>query len=44
MQFWGLPCNAGDPGSVSGQRSRYHMLQLKIPYAAAKTEDPMYRN
>ena len=29
--------NAGCPGPIPGQGTRYHMLQLKIPHAATKT-------
>ena len=36
---WLRPCapNAGEPGSIPGQGTRSHMLQLKILYVAAKT-------
>ena len=30
--------NIGDPGSIPGQGTRSHMLQLKIPHAATKTQ------
>ena len=30
--------NAGSLGSIPGQGTRSHMLQLKIPYAAMKTQ------
>ena len=30
--------NAGVPGSISGQGSRFHTPQLKIPHAATKTK------
>ena len=30
--------NAGVLGLMPGQRTRYHMLQLKIPKATAKTQ------
>ena len=36
--------SAGGPGSISGQGTRPHVLQLKIPHAAMKTEDPEYCN
>ena len=29
--------NAGGPGSIPGQGTRSHMLQLKIPHAVTKT-------
>ena len=32
--------NAGDPSSIPSQGARYHMLQLSIPCAKMKTEDP----
>ena len=32
--------NIGGPGSIPGQGTRSHILQLKIPLAATKTEDP----
>ena len=35
---------AGDPGLILGQGSRFHMLQLKIPHAAVKIEDPTSYN
>ena len=36
--------SAGGPGSISGQGTRPHVLQLKIPHAAMKTEDPEGHN
>ena len=40
--------NAGGPGSTSGQRTRFHMMQLRAPkpqpkivHAARKIEDPV---
>ena len=36
--------NAGSPGSIPGQGTRSHMLQLKILFAASKTEDLMCHN
>ncbi|TEA34982.1 hypothetical protein DBR06_SOUSAS9710054, partial [Sousa chinensis] len=35
VQWLRLP-NAGGPGSVPGQGTRSHMLQLKIPHVARK--------
>ena len=32
--------DAGGPGSIPGQGSRSHLLQLKIPHLATKIEDP----
>ena len=29
--------NAGNPCSISVQRTRFHMLQLRVPHATAKT-------
>ena len=31
---------AGGPGSIPGQGTRSHMLQLGFPHAPVKTEDP----
>ena len=31
-------------GSIPGQETRFHMLQLKIPHAITKTEDPTHYN
>ena len=31
--------NAGDPGSIPSQGTRYHTSQLKILHATTKTED-----
>ena len=36
--------NAGAQGSIPGQKTRSHMLQLKILDAAKKTNYPMYHN
>ena len=30
--------NPGDPGLIHGQGTRSHMLQLKIPHAATKSQ------
>ena len=38
------PPNAGGPGSIPGQGTRSHMLQLKIWHAAMKIEDPKCYN
>ena len=32
---------AGGPGWIPGQETRSHMIQLNIPHAATKTEDPV---
>ena len=34
--------NAGSPGSILGQGTRSHMLQLNIPHAATKTQYSKY--
>ena len=34
--------NAAGPGSVPGQGTRSHGLQLKIPHAAMKVDDPVW--
>ena len=36
--------NAGDLGSLPGQGTRSHKLQLKTLHATTKTEDPAYCN
>ena len=36
--------NEGDLGSIPGQGSRSHMLQLKILHATIKIKDPVCRN
>ena len=36
--------NAGVPGSIFGQGTRSHMLQLKGLYAATEIQDPTCRN
>ena len=37
VQWLRLPApNAGGPGSIPGQGTRSHMLQLKTPHTAAK--------
>ena len=36
--------NAGGVGSILGQGTRSHMLQLKISHATIKIEDPTYPN
>ena len=36
--------NAEGQGSIPGQGTRSHMLQLKISHVTTKMEDPMYLN
>ena len=38
------PSECRGPGSISGQGTRFHMPQLKIPNAATKTDDPACHN
>ena len=36
--------NAGGPGSIPGQGTRPHVLQLKTPQATVETDDPKCHN